>query len=401
MRKIVAFILSILTMITPIQVFSVEPDTFQCVEDFFETRYASFASLQSQDLLSTNSAVSSRAKAFLEIEQDVLDAEIAANKAADVKYINFALDIDCREISKTAENAVVVASVVCSFNYEETPDVDSEMGTLHYLELERNTHGQWEIVDKNAATFFEKSFWNNAERSTLASEARKNTIINNLSASSSSCSTYIDNSSNVELDNVARSGYSTFSDYMRAISAQNARLYVTPNSNSWVTGSGYSYSYPSGYSQKTLDCTNFVSFCLNYDGSTYNNNIPQDNTGSYKWTPSQSAWYNVDRMYSYLVAAKSSTEKGISASVSYSGTGLPSHSQISNITVGDIVQFSNLGDGDWTHTAIITSVSATNIYVCMHDAYSYTNNCVLSTFFNSSYNNQSTIRFIHIDGFYE
>lgn len=401
MRKKVAFILSILTMLTSVHVFSVEPDTFQCVEDFFETRYASFASLQSQDLLSTNSAASSKAKVFFEIEQDVLDAEIAANKVAGVKYINFALDIDCREISKTVEKAVVAASVVCSFNYEETPDIDAEMGALHYLELERNTYGRWEIVDKNAATFFEKSFWNNAERSTLTSEARKNTIISNLSDGSSSCPIYTANSCDAELDNITRSGYSTFSDYMRAISAQNARLYVAPNSSSWVDGSGYSYSYPSGYSQKTLDCTNFVSFCLNYDGSTYNNNIPQDNTGSYKWTPNQNSWYNVDGMYRYLVAAKSSSEKGITASMSYSGTDLPSNSQISNIMVGDIVQFSNLGNGDWTHTAIITSVSATNIYVCMHDAYSYTNNCVLSTFFNSTYSNQSTIRFIHIDGFYE
>lgn len=177
MRKIVAFILVILTMLGSIQVFAMENDTFQCVENFFETRYASFANLQSQDLSLTNSTISSKAQAFLEIEQDVLDAEIAVNKAADVKYINFTLDIDCREISKTAEQAVVAASVVCSFNYEKTPNINSETGTLHYIELEKNTYGQWEIVDKDVATFFKKFFWNKAERSTLTSETRKNTII--------------------------------------------------------------------------------------------------------------------------------------------------------------------------------------------------------------------------------
>ncbi|MDL2259107.1 hypothetical protein LJC42_08200 [Eubacteriales bacterium OttesenSCG-928-K08] len=71
---------------------------------------------------------------------------------------------------------------------------------------------------------------------------------------------------------------------------------------------------------------------------------------------------------------------------------------------GDVVQFSSKGVNDWTHSAIISRVTAFSgeIYVCMHDAYSWTSNVKLSTFYAGEYPSNQTrhIMLIKVTGYY-
>lgn len=199
--------------------------------------------------------------------------------------------------------------------------------------------------------------------------------------------------------NQTRAHYS-YSATARANAANTAVSYVAPKSTTWTTGSGYSYTYPSGYSEVKLDCTNFISFCLNYSEG---GDIPEDSTGSYKWRNNTYEWYNVDGFYAYFSAAKGSSEKGFYGTTYYSGSSYPSSSVRANTALSDIIQFSSVSSSDWTHSAIVTYKTSSNaVYVCMHDAQSYYSQCSLSSFYASMYPSTSTryIRFMKITGYY-
>ncbi len=195
-------------------------------------------------------------------------------------------------------------------------------------------------------------------------------------------------------------GQVTYSSTAKDNAAQTAIDYVAPDNYTWTSGSGYTYTYPTGYSQVKLDCTYFVSFCLNFSSG---GNIPEDDTGSYKWKRNTYSWYNVDGFYSYFSATKSNTEKGFYGTTYYSGSTYPSSTVLNTTEKSDIIQFSSKSTSDWTHSAIVSSKSTSNtVYVCMHDVEYYYNECILSSFYAAVYPSGQPryIRFMKIEGYY-
>ncbi|MEG1559709.1 MAG: amidase domain-containing protein [Clostridia bacterium] len=173
--------------------------------------------------------------------------------------------------------------------------------------------------------------------------------------------------------------YYSYISTARANAESTAAFYAAPTSTSLTAGTGYSYFYPSGYSKATLDCTNYVSFCLNYSNG---GNIPEDSTGSCKWRKNTHERYNVDGFYEYFSVTKNNKEKGFYGTTYYSESSYPSSTVRANTEVSDIIQFSSVRDSVWTHSAIVTSKSSSNTgYVCIHDAQSYYSQCSLSGFY--------------------
>lgn len=406
MKKLLALSLvmaALLLVFTPVMAEGDREDLYQPIKEFIDIRYDAIAKVKATSgsfrTMETKS-VSADAKEFLRIETLLLSSEIAALNAVseDLSYKDYAVNVDySNPVFSQKGRAEVYASVVCRFHYTQTPDIVSEYGLIYRFDLSKADNGKWEIVGRSYPGIFESGFWENETPSYEKAVERSRVIleaIDDKTVIKEPVNDYTEIYSNNMKGNV------TYSSTAKDNAANTAKNYVAPDDPAnWTSGSGYTYSYPSGYSQVTLDCTNFVSFCLNYSSG---GNIPEDNTGTYKWKRNTYAWYNVDGFYSYFKRSKNNTEKGFYGSTYYSANAYPSSSYLQATEKSDIVQFSSKSSSDWTHTAIVSSkTSSGSVYVCMHDAYEYYAECNLSTFYTNEYTGTARyIRLLKIDGYY-
>lgn len=398
MKKI-ALLLVVVFMIMPIISVAGAEDLDYSIQmpisDYICNRYDSIANLSYKEN-NIQKIQTAKGIRFMTIENLMLESEIHLLQIIpeNVKYKEYHLSIDYSEPTIVGNQATIWASVVCNFNYEETPDIPSEYGVIYRFDLNRSISGKWEIIDRSYPTLFDKAFWKESVPN-LFDAIQKNAELNTTSSYIESDEVrYMLNHSNSDNNRASHSYTST----ARSNAATTALNYVSPTNNTW-NSNGYSYSYPSGYSQSSLDCTNYVSFCLNYGGG-----IPEDSTGSDKWKRGTYNWYNVDGLYSYFKKAKNNTEKGFYGTTYYSGSNYPSSTVRATTAASDIIQFSSISDTDWTHSAIVTYKSSSNdVYVCMHDCYSYYSQCSLSSFYASEYPSSGTryIRFMQITGYYD
>ena len=381
------------------------------VNEFIEYRYE-YLAFRTQPssyrrIVSNKSIV---ARNFFEIENALLYAEMASQKTNGIEcsYADYNLEANYSSIETNASktSAEVIVSVTCNFRYRISPEINSAKGNIYILNLEKNAD-VWEITNRKNTTFFDSIVWEiNEERTLSKANIIKERCIANAKAYADNTMGYDGSvieqvSDTFSTAALTSSNYTYFSSSKRSAAAATARNYVAA---SGVSGTTYTYTYPeSQYAQNGSDCTNFVSFCLNYGGG-----IPQDRVGTYQWYPGRSWWTNVDKFYSYLMGTKSETEKGIVASVHYSGTTYPSAIVLRSLPLASIVQFSSKpsNENDWTHSAIVTySLESGITYVCMHSAYGWNSQCLLSEFYYDEYvyntnSNGTGIRLIDIEGYY-
>lgn len=371
-------------------------DCISVIDTFIDAKYNILATLQTDDILE-DSAVSCT-EDFARIEQQLITAqmELMNDYKESLRFKSYHLTKNYGNQSiNMSGNIRIDVSVKCEFNYEISPEVNSSFGMIYTFELEENELGHWVITSRTYPSNFERAFWGNRDITLENAVNRKNEIIASKSALSLDGFT-----SNVDVNDtghlLSTNAYTSYTSSDKANAARIAVQYVDPISTT-PGSNGYDYQYPSGYSQKSLDCTNYVSFCLNYGGG-----IPEDNTGSVTWKRNTYNWYNVDGFYDYFKSTKSSTSKGFFGTTYYTGTTYPSSSVRSNTEKSDIVQFSSVSASDWTHSAIVTYVNPSNdVYVCMHDALAYYEQCSLLSFYLETYPDVSYIRFMKITGYYE
>lgn len=408
-RRLISIVLLSILLLTVMPIAQASASTgleplFDPINAFISTKYSAIADLTESDRYYSRlceKVSTSKALSFYETEELLLSAEITALKDLpdneNVRYQDYNLIIDFgKPTFKSEKEATVYASVVCKFHYEETPSILSEYGLIYRFDLEKNSNKSWEIVSRSYPGFFEQVFWE-GDTPSYETAMRKTSLMSSHKANSTKKVTSYTPVTNQELET---RGQVTYSTTARDNAALTALSYVAPNNYTWTDGSGYTYTYPTGYSQVKLDCTNFVSFCLNYSSG---GNIPQDDTGTDKWKKGSYAWYNVDGFYSYFSASKDNSEKGFYGVTYYSDSEYPSWIIRSLTQKSDIIQFSSVSTSDWTHSAIVTSKQSNNtIFVCMHDAYSYYSECNLSSFYSATYPSGSPryIRFLKIQGYY-
>lgn len=391
--------------VCPVAQASTENDAlYEPIRDFINVRYSVIADLTEGGSyfaeLSEKGSLD-KALSFYQMEEILLAAEVNALKtlpeSEDLRYQDYRLIIDFKDpVYNGEKEATIYTSVICKFHYEKTPSISSEYGLIYQFDLEKNDNEKWEIVSRSYPGFFEQTFWED-EAPSYETAARNASLLASLRAKSSiGEQTY---TPMAEKQEEVR-GQVTYSSTAKDNAAQTAIDYVAPDNYTWTSGSGYTYTYPTGYSQVKLDCTNFVSFCLNFSSG---GNIPEDDTGSYKWKRNTYSWYNVDGFYSYFSATKSNTEKGFYGTTYYSGSTYPSSTVLNTTEKSDIIQFSSKSTSDWTHSAIVSSKSTSNtVYVCMHDAQGYYNEYSLSSFYSLMYPSGQPryIRFMKIEGYY-
>lgn len=379
---------------------NIDNDYEECVnaiDSFIDAKYSTLATLQNN--ATWNKSTVNCAENFACIEQQLITAqlELMNDYKEILRFKNYHLTKEYGNHSKSTNgNVYIDVSVKCEFNYEISPEVKSAFGMIYTFVLAENEEGHWVITGRTYPSNFERTFWGNREITVENAVNRKNEIIASKSAISLEglmSDICINNDTDLLL---STNTYTSYAASNKANAAQIAVQYVEPISTT-PGSNGYDYQYPSGYSQKSLDCTNYVSFCLNYGGD-----IPEDNTGSSKWKRNTYAWYNVDGFYDYFSSTKNSTSKGFFGTTYYTGTTYPSSSVRSNTEKSDIVQFSSVSSNDWTHSAIVTYVNPSNdVYVCMHDALAYYEQCSLLSFYLETYPDISYIRFMKITGYYE
>lgn len=298
-----------------------------------------------------------------------------------LKYSSYTIkkDYSISDVDDCYAKAIV--SIECEFSYVGSPEIDSASWLLYEVQL-KNTNNYWEVVSRSYPEF--------AETTPVIANACKD--VNN--CPDSSIISDAKEEENVRLLHL----------YNRSLAAGNAVNYVEPTGTS---GGHYVYSYPNGYYDAySADCTNFVSFCMNYGGG-----IPQDTSGNHKWWSSSSylvcssSWVNVDDFYDYLVDGDEGVANGgIVAGCIYSGASYPSSTVLSGLKLGDIVQFSSAGGGDdWTHSAIVSTIStSTGPHICNHSVASAYRNRALSEFYSyyAAQNTSYYIRLISILGYH-
>lgn len=408
MKKLLAYVL---TMLIALSIFSpvyatssadssneLRKSIIEPINEYLEARYNSIATLDLQDKLLWGDMAEYCTDDFVAIEKQMLATEVSLYKAvpASLKYNDYTLSTTYSDPVVNGNKALVYVSAICDFSYEASPELDSRFGLIYLFELERDNNGTWVISQRSYPSLFDRAFWKGTSPSVANAATRSNEIKQQLTTYGMKDVTTIplqDMSSPVGA--IGTRSYTGYSTTAKANAASTAIDYVDPISTT-PGSNGYDYEYPTGYSQVSLDCTNFVSFCLNYGGG-----IPEDDTGSTKWKRGIYNWYNVDGFYSYFTSTKSDTTKGFYGTTYYSGTSYPSSTVRSSTEKSDIIQFSSISSSDWTHSAIVTSKNPSNdVYVCMHDAIGFYVEYSLLAFYAAEYPDTAYIRFMKITGYY-
>ena len=378
------------------------------LDSFFEIKYSRIAGLKesSEVVYPMPENGDKQIADFITMENCLNDAfVIGAHIFADeLIYKDFDLEKHYSIKLLDETHAEAEAFVLCSFNYESTPDIDSSNWFTYHVELKKNG-GEWGIISRTYPDFYEELFWAGNLPSVEFALEKLSETKKNARTTAPDGAVYANKAEKQLPERIAPLPYN------RTGAANTAKNYVEP-----VSGTT-SYTYPSNYHQRSSDCTNFVSFCMNYGGG-----IPQDYDGIYQWHTGAStsndtmSWINVDYFYSYLMLGYyEHSGTGIVASCSYSGSTYPGSYYINGLHLGDIVQFSSNGGGsDWTHSVIISTKTSTQTLICGHSAAGgyyddghYVNGykeCSLLAFFNcySEHNNNNYyIRLIIISGYNE
>lgn len=354
------------------------------IDDYVHFKYQALANLTLPS--DVNMSTNTKQALHIEMEKEELLAQISILKAMpeDLRFLNYKIDTKYGNISVVGNTAQVDISAVCTFRSYSTPEIESQMGSIYRINLEKDKiTSDWVIVGRENTTLFDKTFWGENPKSLSTAVTRRQELVQ----SANRLSTY---TAATSLNESIVTPYATLKSYNRSGAINAARAYVAPTSTTWVDGQGYSYSYPSGYSQKTEDCTNYVSFCINYGGG-----VPQV---SGTWAPNTYNWYNVKGLGTYLQSSKSVGPVG---TLTYDSPSYPSIAGNYG-TIGDVVQFTS-APNDWTHSSIITYVSSSgSVSVCMHDAQNYYSQTALGYFYSDIYSGDPDrrIRFITINGYY-
>lgn len=164
MKKSISFMLAILFLIVfsiPAYAETSNNKILSPICEYLSNRYDCIANLKvqpdSKKLAETNEGAT-----FLEIEAAMLKAEVwlLSSASENLKYRDYKLYVDFSTPIVKGSFATVYASAVCKFNYEATPDIDSEYGILYRFDLKQTGKDSWEIVGRSYPTLFDKAFWN-------------------------------------------------------------------------------------------------------------------------------------------------------------------------------------------------------------------------------------------------
>ncbi len=387
------------------------------IEQYISSKYhlISQLSVSAKGIEMDTECVSEKAISFRQIERAILSSYVSLMLSCKNSPRFSIKDLDCsyRYATLCGTSADVYVSVRCKFNYDITPDVNSETGEILRIYLHNSGTG-WEITGRDYISDFDRAFWGCKEPTVdnaLRREQEIYAIANSLAERKSITTEFYDewecgdaDGNDLETRSVAT--------YNASGAVGWALANVAPISSTWNDAGGYSYSYPSPYSQFYHDCTNYVSVCMNLGGDIpfdttaypYNNggdvwfyNSPNTAGATYSFS-----WATVGSLGLYLEGGATASD-GIYSIKAYQNSSYPSTLTNSTIRAGDIVQFYDGSIGSWNHSAIITYYKPVLdiAYICQHDANQYMSQCSLEGYYTAVYaSSGSLIRFFDVRGYY-
>jgi len=373
------------------------------VNDYFDKRYQSQKNLQLSDFSSL--IANSSTNDDLKKETRKLELEVYHSKVFQLQILQYQIYLDFGNMTYDPASLTATVNVTEGSDviYAITAPIVSKARNINHFILLQKDNGIWKI----SADKYEDEFWKFLKGNSLTDVELRNQFDNSAKQFTKSMSAL----SSASPKTLQSENTCTYLCYDR----QGAKNYADAHYNKSISNPDYSYI-------DGLDCTNFVSQAMFegggvsqvYDTAAFQNReyyqikngYPQgyyNGNGFYYWKfwvfyngdwyhlfNHSTSWTQVDSLHTFLVPQPTDIH------FHYLGGPIATDldpNDISQLGIGDIIQFDWDGDRNWDHSVIISGIQGTLILVDAHSD-DYLNkplNWYVYTF------NPVSIRYIHIN----